>query len=473
MRNIKIITEIPINENIVIIANKKFSFKNLSLKKDELKYLKNAIAKKNNIIKINQYNRWLIVQIPDYENKGYMLDEYQRKQANELHSFLVENKIKKLNIIDAANNPQLVLSFSEGLALSNYQFSDYKKDNKNSSIAISIFSSKLDKKKLNQLNAIINGVFEARTMVNKPYSHLDSKNIVDEIKRLSKISGFTLKVLDKKDIQNKKMGGILAVNKGSAVPPTFSILEWKPKNAKNKNPIVLIGKGIVYDTGGLSIKPTPNSMDIMKSDMAGAAVVIGAFHAIALAKLPIHVVGLVPATDNAVDNKAYVPGDVITMHNKLSVEVLNTDAEGRLILADALSYAKKYNPEIVIDIATLTGAKIIAVGNLGIAVMGNVTNKVFKQLEISGEKTFERIIKLPIWDDFASQLKSDIADLKNIGGREAGTITAGKFLENFTDYPWIHMDIAGAAFTSFKDSYRGKGGTGIGLRLIFDFIKNI
>ena len=269
-----------------------------------------------------------------------------------------------------------------------------------------------------------------------------------------------------------RSGGLLAVNRGSIDPPTFSILEYKPSKKVNKKPVVLVGKGVVYDTGGLSLKPTKGSMDEMKSDMAGAATVAGAIYAAAKAELPVHIIGLIPATDNRPDGNAYAPGDVITMHDGSTVEVLNTDAEGRMILADALSYAKKYKPELVIDAATLTGSAQRAVGKHAIVAMGNAESLWMQKLAQSGDSVYERIVEFPFWDEYADDMKSDIADQKNIGGANAGAITAGKFLEKFTDYPYIHMDIAGVAFLGEKFSYHGKGGTGIGVRLLFDFLKN-
>ena len=249
-------------------------------------------------------------------------------------------------------------------------------------------------------------------------------------------------------------------------------MEWKPAKATNKKPIVLVGKGVVYDTGGLSLKPTKGSMDSMKADMGGAAAVIGAMAAIAENKLPVHVVGLVPATENRPDGLAYAPGDVIKMMSGLTVEVLNTDAEGRMILADALHYAKKYKPELVVDLATLTGAAAVAIGANGVVAMGNADDKEFESLSDSSYEVFERIARFPFWDDYSEMLKSDIADMKNIGGREAGAITAGKFLERFTDYPYIHLDIAGPAFLDAPSSYRLKGGSGVGVRLLYNFIKS-
>jgi leucyl aminopeptidase len=290
--------------------------------------------------------------------------------------------------------------------------------------------------------------------------------------KMGKDAGFSVTVLDKEEITKMKMGGLLSVNLGSIDPPTFTIMEYKPANAVNKKPYVLVGKGVVYDTGGMSLKPTPNSMDSMKCDMAGGAAVGGAMYAIAKSKLPVHVIALVPATDNRPDGNAYVPGDVITMMSGKTVEVLNTDAEGRLILADALHYAKSLKPEVVLEFSTLTGAAAAAIGQYGIVSMGKVDDATRAELEIAGNNVYERLAEFPMWDEYDDLLKSDIADLKNIGCPYGGAITAGRFLLHFTDYPYMHFDIAGPAFIKGNDSYRSKNGTGVGVRLITEFIKN-
>jgi leucyl aminopeptidase len=280
-----------------------------------------------------------------------------------------------------------------------------------------------------------------------------------------------VQVLEKIQIESLKMGGLLAVNKGSIDPPTFTIAEYKPKKVKNKKPIVLVGKGVVYDTGGLSLKPTPGSMDTMKSDMAGAAAVAGAIYLAALQKLPLHIVALIPATDNRPGGNAYTPGDVITMFDGTTVEVLNTDAEGRMILADALAYSGKYNPEIVIDAATLTGAAVRAIGTEASIIMGNAKDSYFESLEKAGFETHERVVRFPFWDDYKEHMKSKIADLKNIGTANAGMISAGKFLEHFCKSPYIHMDVAGPTWLDSKENYRGFGATGAGVRLLYEFFK--
>jgi leucyl aminopeptidase len=246
-------------------------------------------------------------------------------------------------------------------------------------------------------------------------------------------------------------------------------MEWKPADSKNEKPIVLVGKGVTYDTGGMNLKPG-DSMLNMKDDMSGAAVVAATVYAIAMAKLPVYVVGLMPATDNRPGEKALVPGDIITMHNGTTVEVLNTDAEGRLILADALSYAQKYDPELVIDLATLTGSAVRSIGKYGAPAMQSKASKELDKLKETGFDVYERLVEFPMWDEYGDLVKSDLADLKNLGPPEAGLITAAKFLEKFTSYPYIHLDIAGPAFLEKRDSYRGQGGTGFGVRLLFEFV---
>jgi leucyl aminopeptidase len=300
---------------------------------------------------------------------------------------------------------------------------------------------------------------------------MNSRQFAKEIEALAKDSGSKVEVMNKKKIESLKMGGLLAVNKGSIDHPFFAVIEWKPEKYVNEKPFVFVGKGIVYDTGGLNIK-TGKYMEDMKSDMAGAAAVAAAVYSIAKSKLPVHVIGLIPCTDNRPNNNAYASGDVIRMYDGTSVEVINTDAEGRMILADALSYAKKFDPRLVIDLATLTGSASMAIGRAGIVAMKSGSEVEYKNLEKSGLNVYERLVEFPLWAEYKEDLKSTIADLKHLGGPQAGAITAGKFLEHFTDYPYIHLDIAGPAFLNKKDSYRGIGGTGVGVRLLVDFISN-
>jgi leucyl aminopeptidase len=310
-------------------------------------------------------------------------------------------------------------------------------------------------------------------MVNEPVSFLTAEQLSEEIMSIGKEIGVSVQVLGKTQLESLKMGGLLAVNKGSIDPPTFTIMEYKPEKPLNKKPVVLVGKGVVYDTGGLSLKPTPGSMDSMKSDMAGAACVAGAVYLSAIQKLNVHVIALIPATDNRPGMNAYTPGDIITMFDGTTVEVLNTDAEGRMILADALSYSDKFKPELVVSVATLTGAAVRAIGTKATVAMGNANDKVFQQLEKAGSQTHERIVRLPFWDEYGEEMKSQIADLKNLGGPNAGMITAGKFLEHFVKAPYVHLDIAGPSWLDAKEDYKGQGGTGVGVRLLYSYLKKI
>lgn len=462
-------------ESIVLVCEKNSSFNNYGLSKAEIDFIKKEITKKEIFfICINQLNRYVFIQVIDSKKEKHQTLESLRRAANTMHSLVVEYKIENITIIDLENKTAEVLAFTEGLALSNYQFLKYKKDKKKEEYSLKtiyVNGKNITKVEVDELNIVVDATCLSRTLVNEPVNFLTATQLSKEFQKLGKEAGFNVEVFDKAKIKALKMGGLLAVNLGSVDPPTFTIMEYKPKNAKNKQPIVLIGKGVVYDTGGLSLKPTPNSMDMMKCDMAGGAAVGGAIYAAAKAKLPVYVIGIVPATDNRPGGNAYVPGDIITMYNGFTVEMVNADAEGRMILADALVYAQKYKPQLVIDLATLTGSAIAAIGTSGIVAMGTADEKTKNELKESGNTVFERLAEMPFWDDFDEQIKSDVADMKNLGGPYAGSITAGKFLARYIDYPWMHLDIAGPAFLTAKDAYRIKGGTGVGVRLLFDFLK--
>lgn len=466
--------QIRSKESIILIGNKNSSFSSWIKTRIDTDYLKFCLEQNKKQFLFNQYPRWIFVHLIDEEKEGIISLEETRKAARKTTDLVNSRKIRSITISRLDEDQDHVLAFAEGMALSNYQFNKYlnkKKDEQNSLNTLKIADKGISKKKVDELNRLCKAVYLARNLVNEPLSTLTAVELSREIKKMGDEAGFGVEIFHKKKIESLRMGGILAVNKGSIDPPTFSILTWKPENAKNKKPIVLVGKGIVYDTGGLSLKPTLDSMDYMKCDMAGAATVAGTLYALAKNKVPVHVIGLVPATDNRPDGNAYVPGDVIRMFDGSTVEVLNTDAEGRMVLADALTWADKLDPQLVINIATLTGAAHAAIGKYGIVSMGNADRKDMESLKESGDKVFERIAEFPFWDEYNELLKSDIADLKNIGGRYAGAITAGKFLEHFTDSPFIHLDIAGPSYNKTKDSYRGKGGSGIGVRLLYDFIK--
>ncbi len=475
---------IPKNDNVVYLAEKSADFKKLGFSDKENEYIKKRLKDDKRQVIFDRLAYFEIVcEIVLEDKKGrkkkdFAIKESLRKAGDSLLSFIDDNNIKSLTVADLNGNQDYALAYCEGIALGGYRFIKYfsedeQKQKKTTLGKISLYTKKTDSKKIDELNTLVDAVHKTRDLINEPVIYMNTERLTKELKKLSAESGFSLKTHNKKKIEEFGMGGLLAVNKGSLDDPAFSELTWKPRNAVNKKPVVIVGKGVMFDTGGLSIKPTPDSMDHMKADMSGAAAVAGTMYAIARSGLPVYVVGLIPATDNRPGGNAYAPGDIIKMHNGLHVEVLNTDAEGRMILADAISYASKFKPEVIMDIATLTGAAARAIGHYGLVVMGNVKDEYFKCLSESGDEVYERPVTFPFWDEYADLLKSDIADLKNIGGPEAGAITAGKFLEKFADFPFLHLDIAGPAFVKKKDSYRGTGGTGFGVRLLYTFLKNM
>ncbi len=412
----------------------------------------------------------LYFRIAPFSGKGNRSEHFRLAGAH-LWTFLKEQNISAVQVDGGSGEDQL--HFAEGLALKDYRFEVYKAKKSAFKLANVTLSEKLVKTAdVQMLMAVIHGIIHARDLVNEPANVLTARELANRITAMGKETGFKTEVFGKAKLQALKMGGLLSVNLGSSKEPTFSILEYRHPKAQNKKPIVLVGKGIVYDTGGLSLKPTPNSMDMMKCDMAGAAAVAGIFAAVASAKLPLHLIGLIPATDNHPGPDAYAPGDVITMFDATTVEVMNTDAEGRLVLADALAYAKKYDPDLVFDFATLTGSAINALGTCAAPVMGTAADEIFKDLEIAGSSSYERTVRFPLWDDYAQGLESEIADIKNLGSSPlAGSIEAGKFLERFTDYPWVHFDIAGPAFLPAAIGYLPKGGTGFGVKLMYEYLK--
>jgi len=456
--------------NVAFIVENSKSLPEGIFTKDQTNYLEKALEElTEQWLEVNQYGRWVFVfRIKDALNPPQRQEKMRRAGAA-LGKMLNDKKQKEITL--SAHNYQLYVA--EGLVLGNYQFLKYYTDKqKRANTLQNLALESADLEQIGQLEAATTAAMYARDLVNTPVWDLTAVDLAESAKEAGKKYGFTVDVLNKKKIESLKMGGLLAVNKGSIDPPTFIIMEHKPAKAKNKKPVILVGKGVVYDTGGLSLKPTAGSMDEMKCDMGGAAAVMATMCAVAQANLPVHVVGLVPATDNRPGGNAVTPGDVITISDGTTIEVLNTDAEGRLILADALHYAKKYKPELVIDLATLTGAAARAIGKYGIVAMGNAGPEAWHSIEASGDNVYERLVRFPFWDEYKDLLKSSIADMKNIGGAEAGAITAGKFLEHFTDYPYIHLDIAGPAFVGSDDGYIKTGGTGVGVRLLFDFLKS-
>ena len=475
MANILLKNKVTNSTNVLVITE---NFKNEFNLPDKVNdYIVNELSQKDKkTLTYNYIGKYISIFIVEKGKEISVLNEQLRRHGSIVADSVNLHKGKDLYIYNQTKQQSLSLFAAEGVVLSNYQFIKHKptaEKNKNTLQSIIIANSNIKQSQVDELNIVCSATILARDLVNEPVNYLNATDLSNAFKTMGKLSGFKVDVLNRKKIKELKMGGLLAVNAGSVDEPTFSVMEYKPNKPKNKKPYILIGKGVVYDTGGLSLKPTLASMDLMKCDMAGAAAVGCAMYAIAKAKLNIHVIALVPATDNRPGFNAFAPGDIITMMDGSTVEMLNSDAEGRMILADALHYAKRFNPELVIDIATLTGAAMAAIGTFGMVGMGNISNNQKNKLHQSGINVYERIAEFPFWDEYDELMKSDIADQKNIGGALGGSITAGKFLAKFTNFPYYHLDIAGPAFLSSKDSYRGKGGTGYGVRFFFDFFKNL
>ncbi len=473
---IKKISQISPDQSVVCILGKNEITGFLHLSKSEKEYALRQLKEKEELVFINSYFKCTyLVKVKEGFTRFREKEEI-RKAAAGMKKLVRSNNHSELVITSHSTYKGAIEDFAEGLILSFYSFDKYKTKEENESKKD--YPSKLllvgdvTSAEIKWLSDLTDAVYFVRDLINEPVNHLNAAALGKAIEKTGKSAGFKVEVLTKGKIEALKMGGLLAVNRGSVDPPVFCILEWKPANAVNKHPLALVGKGIVYDTGGLNIK-TGDYMTNMKGDMAGAATVTGVLYTAAKSKLPLHIIGLVPATDNRPGGNAYTQGDIITMHNKMTVEIGNTDAEGRLILADAISYASKYKPELIIDIATLTGSAASTFSNKAIAMMTNAPSKYVTLLEECGNEVYERIAQLPFWDEYGDMIKSDIADVKNIGGREAGAITAGKFLEKFATCPLIHLDIAGTGMLRKDDHYRLKDGPGSGLRLLAAFVKKL
>lgn len=444
----------------------------LPLKEEEKSYLRENLFEKEKdfLIWSNSTTRCLFIR-----QKQHKVAEYQRENARKSGAKAWEtiNDWESTKVYHFGNPDPFLYEFIEGLMLASYRFDKYKSKKKNALQTLEIVCQRIDPVMVKIAESTINATFEARDLINEPVSYLDAIRLGEEIKMLGEKYGFQTEIYGKAQITSLKMAGLLAVNAGSKVPPIFAVLKYSPKKQKSQNPIVLVGKGIVYDTGGLSLKPTSNSMDFMKSDMSGAAAVIGAFCNISHWDLPMEVIGLIPVTDNRPGYNAMAPGDIITFGNGKSVEILNTDAEGRLVLADALIYANKFHPQLVIDLATLTGSAAAAIGKEGAVMMGTAPKETKEILIQSGMEVFERLVEFPLWEEYGEQILSDMADINNLGGPFSGAITAGKFLEHFIDYNWIHIDIAGPSYIKKGEDYKPAGGTGFGVRLLSRFLRKL
>jgi len=370
------------------------------------------------------------------------------------------------------------LALCEGAALSLYKFEKYfSKENRRESVVKEVRVGCPERSKAGPVSrgiriakALIEGTYFARDLENAPGNEIFPDALAKRATASGRAHGFKVSSLQPQKIRQLGMGGLLGVAQGSDHPPRFIIMEYN--RAKRKaGTVVLVGKGVTFDAGGISIKPAAG-MGEMKMDMSGAAAVIGTMQAAAALGLPVHLVGLVPATENLLGGSAVKPGDILRHLNGKTSEVDNTDAEGRLILADALSYASRFQPDVVIDLATLTGACVVALGHYATGMMGN-HQPTMDALSKSGERTYERVWQLPMFEEYEKLIKSDVADVKNVGGRWGGAITAAMFLKHFIGkYNWVHLDIAGTAILEEHLDYIPKGGSGVGVRLLVDFLRH-
>jgi len=399
----------------------------------------------------------------------------------------VMQHLRSINIKEAATSidwklvdetkEKIVQAVVEGALLGLYQYTPFKtvgredlKEMEQLSIICEGKDYNLIEKEVKKTQIITGAVYFVRDLVSAPSNEMTPSIMAKKAHGIGKRKNVVCKVLDKAKMKELGMNSLLGVASGSNEEPKFIILEYSGTK-KSEAPIVLVGKGLTFDSGGISIKPA-EKMDEMKTDMSGGAAVMGAVMAASNLQLPLNIVGLIPTTENMPSGTAYKPGDIIKSYSGKTIEVINTDAEGRLILADALSYASKYKPAAIIDVATLTGACIIALGDDVIGMLGT-DDKLKSEINRAAKATGELVWELPLWESYSELIKSDIADYKNSGGRVAGTITAAAFLSKFVgDYPWVHLDIAGPAWRAKDIAYIPKGASGVTVRLLVEFLRN-
>lgn len=399
----------------------------------------------------------------------------------------VMRHLRGLNIKEAATSVDLdvpseeknkiVQAVVEGALLGLYQFTPYKTEGREEiremeqlNIVAYGENYSLVESAVKDAQIISAGVYFARDLISTPSNEMTPSIMARKAEEIARRKNVSCKVLDRAKMKKLGMNSLLGVASGSNEEPKFIILEYAG-GKRREAPVVLVGKGLTFDTGGICIKPA-DKMDEMKTDMSGGAAVMATVMVAADLGLPLNVVGLIPATENMPGGSAYKPGDILKSYSGKTIEVINTDAEGRLILADALAYASIYKPAAVIDVATLTGACIIALGDDVVGMLGT-DEKLKDGIKKASQKTGELVWELPLWEHYFELIKSDIADYKNTGGRAAGTITAAAFLSKFVgDFPWVHLDIAGPAWGTKDKPYIPKGASGIAVRLLTEYLRD-
>ncbi len=416
------------------------------------------------------------------KRSAFHLDKW-RSAASKAAQFLRDKGVKEFSICPYLRGKQKISleDFSQGLVegiyLGLYQFTEFKTEEREKikeveQVHLITPEGKIIsriQKAADAAEIISKAVYLARDLVSRPANRKTPSMLAQMAKEVAENCGLRWEVLNIDEMKKLGMGALLAVASGSREPPKFIILEYKPQSSGLET-VVVIGKAITFDSGGLSLKPSEN-MDKMKHDMGGGAAAIGIMQAASQLKLPLHLVALIPATENLPSGSAYRPGDILKSLSGKTIEVISTDAEGRLILADALTYSHRFKPKAIIDLATLTGACIIALGENVTGMMGN-DDELKARVGRAADRTGEKVWELPLWEEYEEQIKSEVADMKNVGGRPAGTITGGAFLKKFVGkYPWVHLDIAGPVWADKDRPSTPKGATGVGVRLVAQLLR--
>lgn len=402
----------------------------------------------------------------------YTIGKIARKQRNRTIAVGIPYALPHLNAADSMR------VFGDALSQSDYKYDVYltvdKEQKNHGPIAATLLPlpdiGKRAKELEAEVRALAEGVRTVRDLGNGPANLVTPTRIAERAEEVARLTGVKCTVYERKDIEKMKMGGLLAVNRGSGEEPRFIVLEYAPRKA-NKH-VALVGKGITFDSGGISIKPA-EKMEEMKFDMCGAAAVIGTIETAAKLELPVRITGAIPSTDNLPGGRAYKPGDIITMMSGKTVEIVNTDAEGRMILGDALHYASQLHPDHLIDYATLTGACVVALASEATGLF-STDDELARKLIDCGERVGDRLWRMPVWDEYKELIRSDWADIKNSGGRWGGAITAAMFLKEFVDCPsWAHLDIAGTAYAEHDTGREARGATGAGVRVTVAFLESL
>lgn len=462
-----------LNTSLIFLYGNDVAARALPFKRDEIAYIESRRKEeKENLVVLNRLPHKIYVQSFDSELPSNEAQEKLRRAAAAIQQWLTKEKEDRVAISGEGIIPEEMVAFLEGLHMANYRFDRYKKKKETVLTEVVVERSFLEAEVLEENLRLWRRIDVLRDWVNEPVINLNAPRFAEMLEEESvKIKGVTCTVLGQRQIETLKMGGLLAVNRGSEDEARFVVLEYKPDNRVNTKAIALVGKGVMYDTGGLNIKPNDYMVE-MKSDMAGAATMASALFAAAENHLPVWLKAYLPLTDNRPGKNAYAADDILHMYDGTTVEITNTDAEGRLILADAIAYADGEDPELIIDAATLTGAAVRALGTWVIAAMQEDAEKPFSLLNIVGNQVYERLAPLPFYKEYDELLKSEVADLINCNlHANAGTITAGRFLKHFTNHPYIHLDIAGVAFYGKREHFYGVGASGFGLRLLYAFFQ--